>query len=170
MYPEVFLKYAEHDKTYGDVSVLPTHVFFYGMQSGTEITLPVIDGRQVIIRYLAASEADEEGMCRVFFEVNGQPQTVIIHDTRVAYETHGAEKADDANPGHVAAPMPGLVVDVEVSPGQKVHRGDTLVLLEAMKMQTAIPAERDGLVKRVVVKLDHVVNAGDLLLEMEVEE
>ena len=170
MYPEVFIKYAEHDKTYGDVSVLPTHVFFYGMQSGTEITLPVIDGRQVIIRYLAASDTDEEGMCRVFFEVNGQPQTVIIQDTRVAHEVHGAEKADDTNPGHVAAPMPGLVVNVEVSPGQKVHRGDTLVLLEAMKMQTAIPAERDGLVKRVVVKPDHVVNAGDLLLELEVEE
>ena len=170
MYPEVFIKYAEHEKTYGDVSVLPTHVFFYGMQSGTEITLPVIDGRQVIIRYLAVSDTDEEGMCRVFFEVNGQPQTVIIQDTRVSHEVHGAEKADDANPGHVAAPMPGLVVNVEVSPGQKVHRGDTLVLLEAMKMQTAIPAERDGLVKRVVVKPDHVVNAGDLLLELDVEE
>ena len=170
MYPEVFMKFAEHDRNYGDVSVLPTHVFFYGMQAGDEITLPVLDGRQIIIRYLAASKADEDGMCRVFFEVNGQPQTVIIPDTRVVHEVQRAEKADDGNPGHIGAPMPGLVVSVAVSRGQKVHRGDNLVVLEAMKMQTAIPAERDGLVKRVVVKPDHVVDAGDLLLELEVED
>ena len=84
MYPDVFRKFAAHNAQYGKVSDLPTHVFFYGMESGTEITLPVMDGRNVIIRYLAASQPDEDGMCRVFFEVNGQPQTVIAsrHDAR----------------------------------------------------------------------------------------
>lgn len=126
----------------------------------------MLDGRHVIIRYLAAAEPDEDGMCRVFFEVNGQPQTVVVGKHGIDGARPAAEKADSANPGHVGAPMPGLVLKVEVSQGQDVRRGDTLLVLEAMKMQTAIPAERDGRIVRVLCKADHVVDTGDLLVEV----
>ena len=167
MYPEVFLDYAEMDRKYGDVGILPTHIFFYGLASGEETVLSFEDNRQAIVHYLATSEPDEEGMRRVFFELNGQPQTVIVRDNNLSYEVHQNEKADPANPGHLAAPMPGLVVAVEVSTGERINQGDTVVVLEAMKMQSAIPAEKSGIIKRVVVSADHVVDTGDLLVVIE---
>ena len=167
MYPSVFTDYAEMERKYGDVSILPTHIFFYGLQSGEETVLSFEDNRQAIVHYLATSEPDEEGMRRVFFELNGQPQTVIVRDNNLSYEVHQNEKADPANPAHLAAPMPGLVVAVEVSTGERVRQGDTVVVLEAMKMQSAIPAEKSGIIKRVVVSPDHVVDTGDLLVVIE---
>ena len=167
MYPNVFMDYAEMERKYGDVSILPTHIFFYGLQSGEETVLSFEDNRQAIVHYLATSEPDEEGMRRVFFELNGQPQTVIVRDNNLSYEVHQNEKADPANPSHLAAPMPGLVVAVEVSTGERIRQGDTVVVLEAMKMQSAIPAEKSGIIKRVVVSPDHVVDTGDLLVVIE---
>ena len=167
MYPNVFTDYAEMERRSGDVSILPTHIFFYGLQSGEETVLTFEDNRQAIVHYLATSEPDEEGMRRVFFELNGQPQTVIIRDKSLSHEIHQNEKADPADPGQLAAPMPGLVVAVEVSAGERIRRGDTLVVLEAMKMQSAIPAGKSGIVKRVVVSPNYVVDTGDLLVEIE---
>ena len=167
MYPNVFLDYAEMERKYGDVGILPTHIFFYGLQSGEETVLSFEDNRQAIIHYLATSEPDDDGMRRVFFELNGQPQTVIVRDNSLSHEIHQNEKADPADSGHLAAPMPGLVVAVEVSAGERVRQGDTVVVLEAMKMQSAIPAEKSGIIKRVVVSPDHVVDTGDLLVVIE---
>ena len=137
------------------------------MKPGDETVLPLLDGRQAIIQYLASSDPDEDGMRRVFFEVNGQPQTVIVKDKNLIHDVPQVEKADPDNPEHVAAPMPGLVIGVEVSAGQKVRKGDTLLVLEAMKMQTTVPAEVDGKVKRVIARPNHIVDTGDLLLELE---
>ena len=167
MYPNVFTDYAEMERKFGDVSILPTHIFFYGLQSGEETVLSFEDNRQAIVHYLATSEPDEEGMRRVFFELNGQPQTVIVRDNSLSHEIHQNEKADPADPGQLAAPMPGLVVAVEVSAGERIRRGDTLVVLEAMKMQSAIPAGKSGIVKRVVVSPNYVVDTGDLLVVIE---
>ena len=167
MYPSVFMDYAGMERRFGDVSMLPTHVFFYGLQSGEETVLTFADNRQAIVHYLATSEPDEEGMRRVFFELNGQPQTVIVRDNSLSHELHQNEKADPAEPGQLAAPMPGLVVAVEVSVGERIRRGDTLVVLEAMKMQSAVPAGKSGIVKRVVVSPNYVVDTGDLLVVIE---
>jgi pyruvate carboxylase len=169
MYPEVFQSFAEHRKRFGDVSVLPTHVYFYGMEPGSETVVNTRAGRHTIVRFLTSSDPDEDGMRRVFFEVNGQPLTVLVKDRHIAAAERRVEKADPDNPAHVAAPMPGLVVAVEVTVGQRVDRGDSLLVLEAMKMQTAITAERDGTVKRILARADHVVDAKDLLLEIEPE-
>ena len=168
MYPDLFVDFAEHRRRFGDISQLPTHVYFYGMGSGSEIVTRTESGRQMIVRYLTESDPDEDGMRRVFFEVNGAPLTILVKDESIAGAAERkTEKADPNNPGHVAAPMPGLVVAVEVSVGEQVQRGDTLLILEAMKMQTAIQAERDGTVKRILARPDHVVDARDLLLELD---
>ncbi|MBI2995020.1 MAG: pyruvate carboxylase [Gammaproteobacteria bacterium] len=169
MYPEVFAEFARQRKRYGDVGVLATHVYFYGMQVGEEIVVRLENGRQAIIRFLTSSDPDEDGIRRVFFEVNGQPLTILVKDRSLAAPERAVEKADPANPLHVAAPMPGLVVAVEVSSGQSVRKGDTLLVIEAMKMQTALTADRHGIVKRVLARPDHVVDAKDLLLEFETE-
>jgi len=167
MYPEVFAGYADHVARYGDVSLLPTHVYFYGLAPRDEVALRLPHGRPAIIRYLSDSEADADGLRRVFFEVNGQPLTIIVRDARLATEERAKERADPDRAGHVGAPIPGLVVSIDVSQGQRVAPGDTLVVIEAMKMQTAVPAEKAGVVRRVVARPDHAVDAGELLFEIE---
>ncbi len=167
MYPKVFAELQKHVQEYGDVSVLPTHVFFYGMQPGEDITVKTLeDGRQAVIRYLTASEADLEGMRHLFFEINGRPASVRISDRSLAHDTHVHERADVTNPSHVPAPMPGLVVSVAVEPGQRVTRGDLLVTMESMKMETVVAAERDGTVQRIVAPPGTEVDAKDLLIEL----
>ena len=166
MYPKVFLAYREKRERYGNLGALPTSVFFYGMQPSEEISVRMDDGREVVIRFLTVSDADGEGMRRAFFEINGQPSSVRVRDRSRTSSEPEREKADSTNPAHVAAPMPGLIVTVAVESGQTVERGDALVTIEAMKMESVITAERPGSVRRVVAAVGAQVDAKDLLLEI----
>ncbi len=165
MYPKVFVEYAAHQSHFGNVSILPTPVFFFGMQPEEEIAVDLEPGKTLIIRLLATSDPDEEGNRRLFFELNGQPRTVAVADASVNVTVVANRKAEEGNPLHVAAPMPGLVVAVPVSAGQTVEKGAPLVALEAMKMETVIRAESDGTVRTVPVSVGTQVEAHDLLVE-----
>jgi pyruvate carboxylase len=169
MYPKVFLDFAEHHRVYGDVSVLPTPVFLYGLERNEEIAVDIERGKTLIIRYLATGEADPEGRRTIFFELNGQPREVKVVDRSLAQTASARRKADEADPSHVAAPMPGLVVSLSVEAGQRVQAGDRLLSIEAMKMETAVFAEHDGVVGEVVVGPGTQVEAKDLLLVLRVE-
>lgn len=166
MYPKVFTEFAERRRTYGDVSVLPTPVFFHGMDPGEEVTVELEKGKTLLLRFLAMGEPDEHGVRKVFFELNGQPRTVQIADRAVAPSRPAQPKADPANPNQVGAPMPGLVVGIAVTEGQKVEPGDLLMTLEAMKMETAIRADRAGIVGRIAVAPRQAVEMKDLLVEL----
>ena len=169
MYPKVFADYARARRRYGDISVLPSQTFFYGMAPGDEVTLDIARGRQFIIRYLALSESDDKGRRTVFFELNGQPRNVLVED-RSASVTHEAlPKAEEGNPNHVAAPMPGMVVKVFHAEGEKVARGDVLFAIEAMKMETAVHAERAGTIRRIVTQAGITVETKDLMMELSDE-
>ena len=166
MYPKVFTDYAAHKRRYSDVSILPTPVFFYGMEARQEISVDLEKGKTLVIRYLTTSEvADEEGRRTVFFELNGQPRQMKITDTSLAATGKSHPKAEDGNPAHIGAPMPGLVVEVAVQQGQKVTAGDTLLSIEAMKMETAIHAERNGIVAKIHAPSGTQVDSKDLLIE-----
>ncbi|MEM8606135.1 MAG: pyruvate carboxylase [Myxococcota bacterium] len=165
MYPKVFTDYAAHRRQYSDVSILPTPVFFFGLDAEEEIAVDLEPGKALIIRLLAVSDANEEGIRRLFFELNGQPRSIAVADMSVNPSVVANRKAEEGNPLHVAAPMPGLVVGVTVSTGQQVAKGDPLVALEAMKMETVLRAERDGTVRSVPVSVGTQVEAHDLLVE-----
>ncbi len=167
MYPKVFVEYRARHADYGPVRTLPTPVYFYGMQPGQEISAEIDPGKTLEIRLQAVGETNDEGEVRVFFELNGQPRTVRVPDRRVTGSTTARPKADPANPGHVAAPMPGVVASIAVSDGQTVGEGDLLMTIEAMKMETGIYAERDGVVKAVHVTAGAQIDAKDLLAEIE---
>ncbi len=164
MYPKVFLDYADHDGAFGDVSVLPSPVFFYGMEPGDEITLTLEQGHDIIIRYLAVSDAEDDGSRSVFFELNGQPRSDRINERSRGATRVAQRKAEANNEPHLGAPMPGLVSSLAVKPGGKVERGDTLLTLEAMKMETAIRAEAAGTVSEILVHVGSQVDAKDLLM------
>ncbi len=165
MYPKVFLDYATRAEEYGPVSVLPTPVFFYGMEPGQEIAVDLEPGKTLVVRCQAIGAPDAEGEVRVFFELNGQPRTVRIANRRAAAQVRKTPKAEEGNPAHVAAPMPGMVASVSITSGQAVKAGDLLLTIEAMKMETAIHAERDGTVKALVTPAGTQVDAKDLLIE-----
>ena len=165
MYPKVFSDFAAAQEEYGPVSVLPTPVYFYGMQPEDEIFVEIERGKTLVVRCLAVGDVDEKGMVTVFFELNGQPRRVKVPD-----RAHGAgaakarRKAEAGNEAHVGAPMPGVVSTLAVSPGQPVKSGDVLLSIEAMKMETALHAERDGTVAEVLVSAGDQIDAKDLLI------
>jgi pyruvate carboxylase len=164
MYPRVFLDYVADRNTYGNVSVLPTATFFYGMEAGEEITIDIERGKTLIVRFVTVSDVHDDGTRTVFFELNGQPRSVRVADRSQGVVHKAARKADPGDANHVGAPMPGTVATVPVAVGEKVERGDVLVTLEAMKMEAAVRADRDGEVAEVVVKAGQQVDAKDLLI------
>jgi len=165
MYPKVYRDYAEHRRRYGDVSVLPTPVFFYGLRAEEEATVEIDRGKTLLIRLQGRTELEDEGQAKLFFELNGQPRLIrVAHAGAPPTRTH--PRAEDGNPDHVGAPMPGMIVTVAVKPGQQLARGTPLVSIEAMKMETMLTAERDGTVRAVHVKPNDTVEAKDLLIEL----
>ena len=165
MYPKVFSDFAVAQETYGPVSVLPTPVYFYGMKPEDEIFVDIEKGKTLVVRCLAVGEVDDKGMVTVFFELNGQPRRVKVPD-----RAHGGSaakarrKVEPGNETHVGAPMPGVVSTLAVHAGQPVKAGDVLLSIEAMKMETALHAERDGTIAEVLVKTGDQIDAKDLLI------
>ncbi|UIJ72348.1 pyruvate carboxylase [Aurantimonas sp. HBX-1] len=165
MYPKVFTDFAAVQELYGPVSRLPTPSYFYGIEQEGEVLVDLERGKTLVVRCLGIGETDEKGMRTVFFELNGQPRRVKVPD-----RAHGAAggavrpKADVTNPNHVGAPMPGVVSTLAVAPGQTVKAGDVLLSIEAMKMETALHAERDGTIEAVHVTAGAQIDAKDLLV------
>ncbi len=167
MYPKVFLDYMGRHRIYGPVRALPTNTFFYGMQPGEEITAEIDPGKTLEIRLQAIGETDDNGEVKVFFELNGQPRTIRVPNRMIKATTVSRPKAEDGNPAHIGAPMPGVVASVAVSAGQEVHEGDLLLTIEAMKMETGIHAERDAVIKALHVSAGAQIDAKDLLIEFD---
>lgn len=166
MYPKVFASFCDAKRRYGPVSVLPTSVYFYGMQPGDEINVELEGGKSLVIGLLAIGEVDASGKVRVFFELNGQPQTIMVADRKHIATNSFQRTADPANDNHIAAPMPGIVSSVAVQQGQKVEAGQLLLTLEAMKMETAITAPRNGVISDLFVSPRQMISAKELLLIM----
>ena len=121
----------------------------------------VADGRA-----FAALVDGREGEYTVVLD--GQTMQVGVEDERAARLARasggGQRAAADAN---VAAPMPGLVVAVNVEPGQRVFKGASLVVLQAMKMENDLTARADGTIKEVLVGPGQTVEQGQTLLTLE---
>ncbi|TCM46512.1 pyruvate carboxylase [Rhizobium sp. PP-F2F-G48] len=165
MYPKVFTDFALASDIYGPVSVLPTPAYFYGLGDGEELFVEIEKGKTLVIVNQAMSATDAQGLVTIFFELNGQPRRIKVPD-----RAHGATgsavraKADPANTAHLGAPMPGVISRVFVTTGQAVKAGDVLVSIEAMKMETALHAEKDGTIAELLVKAGDQIDAKDLLI------
>jgi pyruvate carboxylase len=167
MYPRVFTDYAAERMAYGDVSRLPSAVFWYGMQPGQEITIDLERGKTLIVRFITTSDPNEDGTRTVFFELNGEPRHIRVADRSQVAKRPSQRKVEPGNPSHVGAPMPGTIATVSVHVKQSLARGDVLLTLEAMKMETTVKAERDGVVKELLARPGMQVDAKDLLVVFE---
>ncbi|HEV2690473.1 MAG TPA: pyruvate carboxylase [Bryobacteraceae bacterium] len=167
MYPDVFIQFDNVRSSYGNLDVLPTPQFFYGLDNGEEIAVELEPGKVLIIKFLTTSDPHPDGTRTVFFELNGQPREVTVRDASRKAEVPARAKADPAHPGQVGAPIPGAVSSVAVDLGQQVEKGDRLLILEAMKMQSTLYSPVAGKIVQKLVQAGDKVDAKDLLLVIE---
>ena len=169
LYPKVFDEYSVMEKKFGDVSVLDTPSFLYGMRLGEEIEVEIEKGKTLIIKLVSISQPQSDANRVIYFELNGQPREVIIQDMTVESDVIQKPKTDLSNPNHIGATMPGTVLKVVIANGSRVKRGDHLLITEAMKMETTVQAPYNGIVKEIYVSAGTSIAKGDLLIEMEKE-
>jgi pyruvate carboxylase len=167
MYPDVFVKFAKAHLNWGEVDVLPTPEFYYPMEKGSDITAELEPGKALAIKFLTVGEPHPDGTRTVFFELNGQPREVTIRDRSLEVTEQAKPKADPAVPGQIGAPIPGVVSTVAVELNQQLKKGDRLLVMEAMKMQSTVYSPVAGTVKAVYVRAGQQVESKDLLLVIE---
>ena len=167
LYPKVYEEFVAHQLQNSDTSCLPTPVFFYGQAPGEEISFDIEAGKRLIVKFLSISDPHPDGKRTVFFELNGQPRDVSVLDKSLEPKGSANIKADSTNANHIGASMPGMISTIAVQAGDNVTKGQKLLSLEAMKMETNLTAERDGKIAQILVKRGTQVAAGDLLMTME---
>ncbi|HET9863444.1 MAG TPA: biotin/lipoyl-containing protein, partial [Steroidobacteraceae bacterium] len=167
MYPKVFLDYARDRAAFGDCAVLPTPVFFYGMEPGEETSIDIERGKTLIVRFVTVSDVHDDGTRTVFFELNGQPRSILVPDRSQVAKRPPQRKVEPGNAKHVGAPMPGTIATVKAVAGKKIVKGDLLLTMEAMKMETSVRAESDGTVAEVLARPGMQVDAKDLLVVLD---
>lgn len=166
LYPKVFMDYQKMFEQFGDISMLDTPTFFYGMRLGEEIEVEIEQGKTLIVKLVSVGQAQPDGTRVIYFELNGQPREVIVQDTNIKSTVVAKLKADRDNENHIGATMPGTVIKVLVEKGDKVNKGDHLMITEAMKMETTVQAPFTGIVKDIHVANGEAIQTGDLLLEL----
>jgi len=167
LYPKVFEEYAKTAESFGNISVLDTPTFLYGLKLGEIIEVEIEKGKTLIIKLVSIGEPQHNGTRVLYFELNGQSRELVIQDMTVEVDGNLSLKADPSNPNQIGATMPGTVLKVVVAKGSPVKRGDHLLITEAMKMETTVQAPKDGIIKEVYASAGDAISTGDLLIEIE---
>ncbi|MBQ9988366.1 MAG: pyruvate carboxylase [Clostridia bacterium] len=167
LYPKVFKDYVAFVEEYGDLSPMDTEVFLRGMDPGDTTELDIEDGKTLIIKYIGLGDKNEDGTQSVIFDLNGAQRSM---DIPVADETGSVAHTRMANPNdetQIGASMPGIVSRVLVSPHEAVQKGQTLCVVEAMKMETNVIARKAGRISEILAAPGQDVKAGELLFRVE---
>ena len=167
LYPKVFEQAHENYKLYGNLALVPTKNFLYGMKQREEILIELEPGKTIIVRLLSVGIPNEEGVRIVFFKVNGENRLVEVLDRSLNIKKETHEKIDPSDTSQIGAPLQGSLYKVLVKRGQKVKENDPLFIIEAMKMETTVTAFKTGKVKSVILKEGTMVMQDDLVLTMQ---
>ncbi len=167
IYPKVYADFQARYKLYGDLSILDTPTFFFGMKPGEEVRVNIEQGKMLLLRMEDMTKPDANGDRLIRFEINGMPREIKVHDKHVATQNIEVRKADKDIVGEVGATLSGSVVKVLVEKGAHVKKGDPVLVTEAMKMETTVTAPKDGIVSEILAKAGGRISSGDLLLVIE---
>ena len=170
LYPDVFDDYVRHEETFGDVSILPTPAFLYGLRVGEEVSVDIEVGKTIIVKLVAIGGLTLEGQRMVYFEMNGQPREVAVRDRSAADKAEQRLMADPNDPLDVGASMPGKVLSILRQVGDRVEAGGAVLVLEAMKMETAVTASTGGVIEKLTVSVGDDAKAGELLVRLRVSD
>lgn len=165
LYPKVFDEYYKFNEEFGYVTHIPTKAFFYGLEAGEEILVPIGEGKTIMVKMLYILSPDETGMRTVGFELNGQTRRVQVRDESYKTKVIVNRKANADN--EVGAPLQGKLSSITVKPGQEVDESSPLFTIEAMKMESTITAPRAGKVKSILLLEGSMVQQDDLVVELE---
>ncbi|WP_456271667.1 pyruvate carboxylase [Bacillus sp. AK031] len=167
LYPKVFMEYSQTVDAFGDISVLDTPTFLYGMRLGEEVEVEIETGKTLIVKLISVGQPQADGTRIVYFELNGQAREVVIKDENIKATVTSKIKANPKNESHIGATMPGTVIKVITEKGERVNQGDHLLITEAMKMETTVQAPFSGVISSVHVNNGDAIAPGDLLIEIE---
>lgn len=167
LYPKVYEDYCQHFKMYNDVTRLESHVYFYGLRKGEETYLKIGEGKELLIKYIEASDPDEEGFRTLMFQVNGSVRSIKILDKDQEIKSDRKLKADKNNPLHLGSSIPGTVGKILVKEGDLVIENMPLMTVEAMKMETTVVSKVNGSVDKIYVEEGEAVHQDDLLLSFQ---
>ncbi|MGF7215580.1 pyruvate carboxylase [Spirosoma lacussanchae] len=165
MYPKVYDEYYKANEQYGDVSVIPTPAFFYGLKPGEEILIQIEEGKNILVRLLFQSEPDAFGMRTITFELNGQTRQVQVRDRASKVEKQMNAKV--SKDGDVGAPLQGRLTRILVKEGDAVKKNQPLFVIEAMKMESIVAAPKEGKVAKVVLTEGIVVEQDDWVIALD---
>ena len=157
----------KNQKEYGYIMRLGSHVFFHGLAVGETNKVNIADGKTLVIKYLGLGEVDEEGMRTVTFELNGIRRDVKVPDEKAQKNIVKVPMADPEDKSQIGASIPGAVSRVSVKAGDRVEKNQTLLTIEAMKMETAVTARMEGTVESVLVREGETVKGGQLLITLK---
>ena len=164
LFPEPARSHAAMSDRHGDLSVLGTKEFWYGLEEGAgDVLVELGPGQRISVGIEAISEADEAGFSSIVFRLNGELRPISARLRDSTLPSAGAEQADPGERGHVGAPFRG-VAELYAAAGESVTKGQALATIEAMKMETRVTAPIGGTVARVCIEGSAAVEAGDLLL------
>lgn len=167
LYPKVTDEYLEFKEKYGPVDALDTKLFLVGPKVAEEFEVEIETGKTLSIKTLAVGNLDKDGRREVFFELNGQLRSVFIRDREATKEMHFHPKALKGVHGSVGAPMPGTIIEVKVKVGDKVEKGQAVLVISAMKMEMVVNAPVSGTVKNILVQKGMKLEGDDLLMDIE---
>ncbi|WP_177765079.1 pyruvate carboxylase [Flavobacterium sp. I3-2] len=166
MFPKVYEEYYNNKEKYGDLKELPTPIFYYPLELNKEIKITLHKGKDIHVELLHIAKANEEGIRRVTFRLNGTHRTVKIKDNSVKSEKVAHEKVSNPE-NQIGAPLQGSLSTILVKEGDVVSSGTALFIIEAMKMESTVSAPKSGKIKRVVLSSNTMVDQNDLIIEME---
>jgi pyruvate carboxylase len=166
LYPKVYTDYLHFIDTFGETTVLGTPTFFYGLRLGEEVSVTIEEGKMLVVKLISIGHPQKDGTRTLYYELNGQPREVSVKDRNVESSEVAHAKAEKGNPNQIGASMPGTVVKILVSSGERVKKGDHLLVTEAMKMETTVQSPIDGTIKKVFVNENDVIETGDLMIEL----
>ncbi|WP_420146906.1 pyruvate carboxylase [Spirosoma sp.] len=164
MYPKVYDEYYKANEQYGNVSIIPTPAFFYGLKENEEILINIEEGKNILVRLLFKSEPDEFGMRTITFELNGQSRQVRVRDR--ASKVEKAMNAKVGKDGDVGAPLQGRLTKILVKEGDAVKKNQPLFVIEAMKMESIVAAPKEGKITKIVLKEGTLVEQDDWVIEL----
>ncbi len=165
LYPKVYEEFRLFREEFGVVNLLPTPAFFFGLKPNEEIMVELDRGKNILIKFFDATEADDQGIRRVFFHVNGAPRTIFVRDK--AAQTNKVVYQKASRPGEVGAPLQGAISKILVEEGQQVSANTPLFIIEAMKMESTITAPSEGRVEKIYLAEKTMVEQDDLVLEIK---
>lgn len=163
-YPKVFEEYHRNQQKWGDVSVLPSTTFFYGLKPNQEILINLDRGKTLLVKFLYKTEPDENGMRAVYFKLNGQTRAIEIKDNGV--KTLADVKPKAAGNKQIGVPLPGLVSKIWVKQGDKIKTNQPLFTIEAMKMENTVVAQDDGVIGELNLHEGTIAELNDLIITL----